>query len=356
MTISFQPDWTSAPGDTITRLMRRREISAADLGDKVGLDKSQLQALLAGRTAIQLGLARSLSETLGGTPAFWMARDWKFRQHTTRNLPDAGDWLGALPVRDMQRLGWIDRGSDASVQEASCLRFFGVSTIEEWRQVYLPRLESVALKRARTLTPEAGALSAWLRRGEIIVNALTVRKWDPIAFASFISSAHTLTRNHNPTFFLQELSTRCAATGVGFAFVESIKGCPVHGAAFKSPSGTRIIMLSPRLRTLDHFWFSFLHEAGHLLLHDSASTFVDGIDSGVSQDMEDEANCFAEDHLLPTKCKQELLGLDVTPSAIARFAKKYDVSSTIVLGQLEYYKRVPPGRLNHLKHRFEEGH
>lgn len=37
-----------------------------------------------------------------------------------------------------------------------------------------------------------------------------------------------------------------------------------------------VIQLSLRHKTDDHLWFSFFHEAGHVLLHSKKETFITG--------------------------------------------------------------------------------
>ena len=55
--------------------------------------------------------------------------------------------------------------------------------------------------------------------------------------------------------------------------------------------------LDDRYKKDDFFWFTFFHEAAHLLLHSKKETFVDdGTDNDV---IENEANDFATDFLIP---------------------------------------------------------
>ncbi len=59
-----------------------------------------------------------------------------------------------------------------------------------------------------------------------------------------------------------------------------------------------MIALSDRYKKDDFFWFTFFHEAAHLLLHSKKETFVD---DGTDNDLlEDEANRFAADFLIPS--------------------------------------------------------
>ena len=118
------------------------------------------------------------------------------------------------------------------------------------------------------------------------------------------------------------------------------------------PSGlvqTIMIQLSCRYKSDDHFWFTFFHECGHILLHGKKEGFIEGKD--VSTKEEEEANDFAANHLIP---RQALAGLmrerPLSEKRLVEFAAQVGVSPGIVVGQLQKRKRlVPVTQLNKLK-------
>ena len=60
-----------------------------------------------------------------------------------------------------------------------------------------------------------------------------------------------------------------------------------------------MMILSFRYLSDDHFWFTFFHEAAHLLLHGEKSTFVE--DEATDQtEKEKQANAFAAGMLVPS--------------------------------------------------------
>ena len=132
------------------------------------------------------------------------------------------------------------------------------------------------------------------------------------------------------------------------------KQCKASGAArFLTPSKA-MLLLSVRHLSDDHFWFTFFHEAGHLILHSNKFIFVDGLgcDDNLASNDEDEANRFAEDLLIPPEHREEMLSLTANKIAVMRFARKVGISRGVVVGQLQHYKILGPNQLNALKHRF----
>ncbi len=94
-----------------------------------------------------------------------------------------------------------------------------------------------------------------------------------------------------------------------------------------------MIALSDRYKKDDRFWFSFFHEAAHILLHPKKETFVD---DGTDDDMlEDEANSFAENLLVPPDRAPQLAGL-ATDSDVEDFAREIGIAPGIVVGRLQH--------------------
>ena len=115
-----------------------------------------------------------------------------------------------------------------------------------------------------------------------------------------------------------------------------------------------MILLSLRYLSDDHFWFTFFHEAGHLVLHGDRCIFLEGEDTLTTEE-ETEANEFAANILIPTEFQAEMLRLPVDGRAVMRFARRVGVSPGIVVGQLQHHKRFLPKQLNNLKRRFTWG-
>jgi Zn-dependent peptidase ImmA (M78 family) len=134
-------------------------------------------------------------------------------------------------------------------------------------------------------------------------------------------------------------------------FVRTPVGCAASGATRFVSSNKAMVILSFRYLSDDHFWFTFFHEIGHLLLHKANLTFIDGEES-LSNKMEKEANDFSERALIPESRRDELMDLKAARESIIRFAYSVGVSAGIVVGQLQHHKIIGPNQMNFLKRRF----
>jgi Zn-dependent peptidase ImmA (M78 family) len=114
-------------------------------------------------------------------------------------------------------------------------------------------------------------------------------------------------------------------------------------------------MLSFRYLSDDHFWFTFFHEAGHLLLHGKKAVFLEG-ENIVSTKEEQEANDFSARFLVPRQYQAELLRLPVNSLEVIKFGRRIGISPGIVVGQLQHLGRLRQNELNALKRRFKWSH
>jgi Zn-dependent peptidase ImmA (M78 family) len=110
-----------------------------------------------------------------------------------------------------------------------------------------------------------------------------------------------------------------------------------------------VLLLSGRHLSDDHFWFTFYHEAGHLILHGKRFVFVDDLDDDNAVREEDEANRFAENLLIPPEHQTEMLRLTANKMQVMRFARKIGISRGIVVGQLQHRGIIGRDQLNSLK-------
>ncbi|MDH5639918.1 MAG: ImmA/IrrE family metallo-endopeptidase, partial [Nitrospira sp.] len=111
-----------------------------------------------------------------------------------------------------------------------------------------------------------------------------------------------------------------------------------------------MIQLSLRYKTNDQFWFTFFHEAGHILLGGKKEAFIDL--NHVKGEGEAEADGFAAGYLIPAHRASELRTLK-SAQAIQVFAKSIGIAPGIVVGRLQHDKILRYDQFNGLKIRYQ---
>lgn len=349
--VEFKPDWASAPGDTIADILGERGLSVTEFAQSMGYTSDHVTDLLEGRATITIGIARQLERVLGGSVEFWMSRDFRYRQDTARLHATDNEWLTELPVGDMIKFGWLKPVPHPSDEMAACLRFFDVPSVAAWRQQYANVQEMVAFRTSPSFDSRPAAVAAWLRQGEIESEAVECGPWDPKRFEASLASIRPLTRQKDPHRFIPELRKHCAAGGVAVVVVRAPNGCRASGATRFLSRHKALLLLSFRHLSDDQFWFSFFHEAGHLLLHGEKGFFVEGLTTSTTRE-EKEANEFAASTLIPPEFQRTLSNLRLDMREVIRFARRLGISPGIVVGQLQHHGRIKHNQMTGLKRRF----
>lgn len=348
----FRPDWFSPPGATIADALEERSLSSSDLAQRLGRPTDEVAGLLNGQTRITTDLAASLARVLGASASFWITREAQYRDDLRRLAPEGpsdADWLRGVPFADMVKYGWLPP-TPLSARLSACLKFFDVGDLPEWRSRYSDVIEMTTFRTSPTFESVPEATAAWLRRGEISGAAIHCEPWSAVRFREAMPELRALTRKKDPAVFVPELRKRCAECGVAVVIARSPTGCRASGATRFVADDRALLLLSFRYLSDDQFWFSFFHEAGHLLLHPGRRTFLEGLGAGTKE--EEEANDFAAATLIPPKFQADLLKLRLEVKDIAKFARTVGVGPGIVIGQLQHRRRIPRNHWNGLKVRF----
>lgn len=272
---TFCPDWVSPPGETILDLIEEKNWNQKELAQRIGYTEKHLSNLVQGKVALTEDTALRLERVLGSTANFWLNREAKYQEHLARiesqklyQNPKSLEWLDSFPIQELQKINAIPKDRVIPKNKPKLveglLRFFGVASPEQWSQHYGTDMQ-LAFRRSRESTSDIGAISSWLRLGEIEAEKLDAPKYDCGKFKKALKQIRELTIQ-TPDIFHPEMHRLCYESGVMLVFVPAIPKAHVSGVA-RWLNNKPLIQLSLYGKTNDKFWFTFFHEAAHILLH-----------------------------------------------------------------------------------------
>ena len=264
------------------------------------------------------------------------------------------EWLASLPIGDMIKFGWVSPAPRPAEEVAECLRFFGVASVPMWLLKYGNIGEMAAFRTSPSFESRPASVATWMRRGEIESQEITCSPWNRKRFEESLTTIRELTRQKDPGRFVPKLVSICATSGVAVAVVRAPNGCRASGAVRFLAKDKALLLLSFRHLSDDHFWFTFFHEAAHLVLHGDNAFFIEGLGSPTTK-QEQEANQFAGRTLIPEQFQAAFIALKADSRAVIRFARRLGLSPGVVVGQLQHHGRLAHDQLNGLKRRFTWG-
>lgn len=347
----YLPDYVSHPGVTLFEALDERGMSQAELSRRLGRPKKTVNEIIQGKAAITSETALQLDKVLGIPSTFWVNRQRYYDEYLARiedreNLEKYLDWIDNFSINKMVKMGWIEKYSDKIDQTLELLRFFGVASPNQWDLVTNSTVAS--FKLAKTFDSNVEDIAAWLRKGELIGQNINCEPYDEQAFTAILHNEIRSLTLKSPSDFQPRLIDICASVGVAVAFVPQLPNAKVSGATRWLSPDKALIQLSLRYKSDDQLWFTFFHEAAHIVIHGKRDIYLESINNKLeTEEKENEASLFAANILIPPKTLSEFLQtipINRYPSKqqIRRFSKEIGIAPSIVLGRLQHDK-LPKG-------------
>lgn len=348
----WQPDWAVPPGELLLEALQDREMTQSELAQRLGRPLKTVNEIIKGKAAITPETAIQLERALGISASFWtnletQYRDTMARQQAQAELEAQAAWADRFPIADLVRHRLIDRGPTKAATLANLLSWLGVSSPAAYDRV----TAAAAYRASLAFASSPEAVSAWLRWGEFQAPSIKAAPFDGRRFRKVLADIRPLTRKEPFAQILKRIQSMCAEAGVVVVLTPELTGTHLSGAVRWIGSKV-LIQLSLRHKSDDQFWFTFFHEAGHILSGGRRQDVVDGVeqDDAVRDSDERAADQFARDALLPPDDYARFVAAgDFTLVAVRAFAASQLIAPGIVAGRLEREQLVGPGQLRSLK-------
>jgi len=349
----YKPSTISKPGLTILDLLEEKGWTQTNLAHRMGRPINKINEIIKGKISITPETAIQLERVLGVPSSFWNNRQkrydefWAYEKEKEK-LSKHIDWLKKFPINEIIKLKWIEKKKNDVEQLSELLNFFGISSPNDWSKVWMSPNVSYKESCAFSIKPEAN--SVWLRKGELEAQNLSCTVFNRNQFIQALKSIRDLTTTE-PEYFESIMVELCAKAGVALIFIQRLKGLPVYGITKWINPKKAMIQLSLYRKYEDYFWFTFFHEASHIILHGKKDVFIENDVSTNINIKEKEANNFARDFLVPKSEWEKFAdtNTEFNDQTIIGFAHKVNISPSIIVGRLQREKLLGYNQLNHLR-------
>lgn len=331
----FEPDYAVPPGKTLREVMMSLGMSQKELARRTGLTEQSLIRILRGEQPISYETANRLELTTGVPARFWNNLEAQYREQLAKikeqkRLERDLDWLQEIPTKELIQRGILPDTRDKILLLREALRFFGVSSVDAWRRIW--ERPFVAARRSSCFESAPGSAATWIRLGELQAREINCKPFDKKLFKKALEQIRSLTRE-SPEVFVPEMKRLCAEAGVAVALVKEMKKVPWNGATKWLTPHKVMILLNLRGRGEDKFWFSFFHEAGHVLYDSKRDLLIN--DGSEDDPREQRANEFASEYLIPSSFNDAIRKIRSRKEVLS-LADQIGISPGIVAGRYQY--------------------
>lgn len=340
-TNQYQAPIVFHPGEALAEKLQELEMGPKEFAIRANKPEKTVSAILNGQSSITPDMAVQFESVLKMPAHFWMRlqRDYdefQARMAHKERIQNAMAWTKLFPVKEMVQNKWIPKVNNVEDATEALLAFFGVSNQKAWEEYYYHQQLKVAFRISLAHTQQPHAISAWLRRGELQAAQLSANAYQERVFKDTLPEIKQLMAQQ-PADFFQRLQGLCAEAGVKVVHTPCISKAPINGST-RWLNDTPLIQLTGRYKRNDSFWFTFFHEAGHILLHGKKDVFLEAVDySDKDLEKEKQADDFAVKWTLSVEQEEELLQrFHFKEEDILAFSEKFNTHPAIIIGRLQH--------------------
>ncbi len=327
------------PGETLKDILEETGLSQAQLSGRTGLHVKTINEIIKGKNPITSETALKLSIVFGMSEGFWNNLQRNYEE-TIARIALEKEIEKELKIaekfscyNELVKYKYIEKATELKERARSLLNFLGLTSFR-----YLEKNDSVAFRKSSAGKVSKENLIAWLRCGELAALNTETKDFNKDRLKKMLPEIRKLNLL-KPDKYSSELKSLLAECGVAIAYVPYFKNTYVNGATrWLNPSKV-LIQLTPRNKSEDILWFTLFHELCHVLKHGRKEGYIsfweDNYLNKNFMELEDEADLFASEILIPTKeWKKFYENSSFKHSEIIHFAKQVGVKPGIVAGRL----------------------
>ena len=337
----YFPQSKPHPGETLIEKLGEMKMGPKEFALRTGKPEKTITAVLKGDSSITPDMAVQFENVTKIPAHFWMNHQRGYDEYIAREkrqavIEQSVIWAKKFPLTEMIEKEWLPQVATIQEKTMAMLAFFGFSNHSAWEYYYFKQQLKVAFRISLANTNEPYAISAWLRKGE-----LQAKDYSEKNFKEALPELKTVMAKH-PENLYNQLQGICLEAGVKVVHTPSLPKAPICGST-RWLNDTPLIQLTGRYKRNDSFWFTFFHEAGHILLHDKKDIFLEKVEySDKDKVKEKQADEFAVKWTLTEEEEATILeAVPLTEQDIRNFANQFNTHPAIIIGRLQHKKLIP---------------
>ena len=349
----WTPNWAIHPGALLEEHLEARGLSQADFARVAGLTPKLVSTIVKGSNPVTAETAIRLERVLGLKAYIWtgIQARWDLFQARARakSSAETRSWLSLFPIGELLARKCIPDTTNEQDLVDALLRLIGIGT----PQAYAAKLGAMAVHHRRSRAHESSEhhVFTWLMLGEHRARQMNVPTFDVHKLEGALRQIRGLTIE-KPSVFEPRMRRLCHEAGVALVLEPPIGKTCLFGSARWFDAERAIIQMSLRMKTNDHFWWTFFHGAAHVILH-RGRNFVDD-QNGVGDGLEEEADRWAEKFLVGKQLFAQFKAeRPRSAEEVKSFASEIKLHPGIVVGMLQHARVLPFSHLNALKAKLE---
>jgi len=326
------------PGEILLDELNERQLTQAEFSEIIGRPARTVNEIIKGKRGITPETAGVIAAGLGTSPDMWLSMQAEYDLFTlnkkTKDKPqdiqDRSVLYSLFPIADLLRRNYIKKKVNVNDLQKEILSGLGLASINEFK----------SFTGAHFRASEGDIVHNYLKTWVVLAKKLaTSKSAGTYNQDKLIEFAKTIRSFSSDVSGIKKVIEQLNKLGVRVIFLPHFSKTRVDGAACWLDDKSPLIIMSLRYERIDNFYFTLLHEIGHIVLHsssDSSPCFIDDIHSPSKDDKEKAANKFAVINLGLEGVVPSLKFIDITPQILNKKSEELGIHPSLLIGHLQY--------------------
>lgn len=324
------------PGETLKEILEERNISQNILAILTGVSPKHVSNILSSKADISVSYAKKLEYVLGIEAQFWINLqsnyDREVFEYEEANSIKKEELVLIKhfkeAIKDYISYGLINENDPEYIIVLKLRSILGVSNL-----CNISKISLAAAYRIDSKSINKFVLLSWQKMCEIKNKDIEIKNELNIELLKNSIDDIKETMFLEPNEMKKKLKKIFSKCGIIFDIVKNYTGAPVQGYIKELYGNKLLLCMTLRMKYIDVFWFTLMHEIAHILNGDTKNTFIDFDDR--NNENEKKADSFAKEALIDPKLYDEFLyENNYSIQSINVFSNRCKIDSSIVVGRL----------------------
>jgi HTH-type transcriptional regulator/antitoxin HigA len=322
------------PGETLQDELDERGITQTEFAEIIDRPTRTVNEIVNSKRAITPETAQAIAAALGTSPEMWLKMQARYdvhelakKENKTDEVKERASLYERFPISDLIRRGYLPPKKSVSEIKSKLAGILEIPSLDVFDDYVMPTCH----RTSKVGDIKDGYLKTWVLLGRRKAEKIKVGKFDAEKLKEFAGHIKKLSFIEGGE---KKLITQLQEIGVRVVFLSHFAKTRVDGAV-TWVDGKPIIILSLRYDRIDNFYFTLLHEIGHIVKH-PGENFEDDLTNRADSKKEDEADAFASKALGLEGVSDRLGKIDITAAHLTKISKENEVHVGLLIGHLQH--------------------
>lgn len=278
------------PGTYVEEIVDDLNMNQAEFAKRLGVSAKTISKIINGEDSVSVTTASKLAKVTGISMQTWLnlqaQYDTKVEAINNQKDDDERQVCRLIDTKYLKQQGILENRRYTVEEKLQALRqILKLSSLSQLSQLNA----AVSYRRAKKADDEKSIVGANVML-ELATNQArnkTTNKYDKEKLKTIFPVVSRMHTEENENFYT-ELEALLLTCGIVLVTLPHLPGARLNGATKRFKNGSVLLMVTDRNQNADVFWFSLIHELGHIYNEDFYSDFEDEEDYQQKEKRADE--------------------------------------------------------------------